>query len=339
MKPGRALALPLRRAAILFCIAVAAALAQQNTFSVAPTTEAGRVRQARLYGIVGKDILNNLNEDDAKAAIKSWFAMLGQQKGFILDTKVDITDGAPEIRKRLDSRNVDILVLDVPEYLELESSHLIVPLLTHARSAHEGAPYSYVLLVKPSSAATSVASLRGKNVLVFSRNGGNGGSVWTDVLLGKEKLGRAASFFASIKATDKAQACTLPLFFGSVDACVVDEINLNLAKELNPQLGELKVLARSRPIIETVIALPADPIPFQKDLLDTMLSLHESARGRQVLMVFKTQRLLRIDTADLDVARELWVDYYRLPGAAANVRPGLLPVSDPVDRGKASRQP
>ena len=159
------------------------------------------------------------------------------------------------------------------------------------------------------------------------------------MLLGKEKLGRAASFFASIKVTDKAQACTLPLFFGSVDACVVDEINLNLAKEMNPQLGQLKVVARSRPLIETIIALPAVPIPYQQDLLDAMLSLHESPRGRQLLMVFKTERLLRIDTGDLDVARELWMDYYRLPGVGANVRPNLIPVSDPVDMGKASRQP
>ena len=229
-------------------------------------------------------------------------------------------------------------MLGVADYLELESSRLIVPVLTDARTSQGGALYSYVLLVNPSSGATTIASLRGKNILVSSRGAGKTGMAWLEVLLGKEKLGRAASFFASIKAPDKAQACILPLFFGAVDACVVDEVNLNLAKEMNPQLGQLRVLARSRPMIESVIAMPAEPHPYQKELIDAMLSLHEDPRGRQLLMVFKTDRMVRIQPGDLESARELWRDYYRLPGSPplrpAGSGPAPVAESNPADRGK-----
>ena len=87
---------------------------------------------------------------------------------------------------------------------------------------------------------------------------------------------------------------------------------------MNPQLGQLRVLARSRPMIESVIAVPAEPHPYQKELIDAMLSLHEDPRGRQLLMVFKTARLVRVQPGDLDSARELWRDFYRLTGSPPN---------------------
>jgi phosphonate transport system substrate-binding protein len=145
---------------------------------------------------------------------------------------------------------------------------------------------------------------------------------WLEVLLGKERLGRAASFFAAVKVADKPQACILPLFFGSVDACVVDEISLNLAKEMNPQVGKLKVLARSGPLIEGLIAMPAQQFPYLKELLDSMLSLHQTPRGRQLLTVFRTDRLVPVQPGDLDSARDLWRDNSRLIAPAPNRMPG-----------------
>ncbi|MCX6621235.1 MAG: PhnD/SsuA/transferrin family substrate-binding protein, partial [Acidobacteria bacterium] len=88
------------------------------------------------------------------------------------------------------------------------------------------------------------------------------------------------------------------------------------AKEMNPQLGQLRVLARSRPMIEGVICVSTEPNPLRQELIDAMLSLHKDPRGHQVLMVFKTDRLVPIQPGDLDSARELWRDYERLPGSS-----------------------
>jgi ABC-type phosphate/phosphonate transport system substrate-binding protein len=231
---------------------------------------------------------------------------------------------------------VELVTLGALDYLELESTNLLVPVLTDSRTPRGSALYSYVLLVNPSSGATSVAGLRGKNILVSARGAGETGMAWLEVLLGKEKLGRAASFFASVKAAAKPQACILPLFFGTVDACLVDEVNLNLAKEMNPQLGRLIVLARSRPMIESVIAVPAEPHPRQQELIENMLLLHQDPRGRQLLMVFGTGRIVRIQPGDLDSARELWRDYFRLPGMTARRPAGFVAAAEsgPADRRK-----
>ncbi|MEO8592047.1 MAG: PhnD/SsuA/transferrin family substrate-binding protein [Candidatus Solibacter sp.] len=309
-------------------LTIGAAIAIAQTSGASTGVDGHGLRRARLYGVASGKTLNSLNRNDSRAAIKAWFDIVARQRGFLLDSKVDVVDSVMEMRERLQNHSVELLMLSITDYLELESSRLAVPALTHAPSSEGVGLHSYFLLAKTSSSAATISSLRGKSILVSSRNGSNTGLAWIDVLLGSEKPERAASFFASAQVVEKPQACILPLFFGRVDACVVDEVNFNLAKEMNPQVGQLKVLARSRPLIESIITT-AEPRPYQNELIEAMLSLHESPGGRQLLTVFRTERLVRIQPGDLDSARELWRDYYRLPGSSPN-RPPNAPGPETV---------
>lgn len=324
------------RFALVLGVGIGAALAQQGMPGKATSADSSGLRHMLFRWVASSKIFNNVNRDDARAALKVLSDIVPQQRGYGIDSTVNIVNTLAEIRHRLQSHSVELLTLGARDYLELESSNLIVPVLTDSRTPQGGPQYSYVLLVGPSSGATSMASLRGNNILVSARGNGETGMAWLEVLLGKEKLGRSASFFASAKMAAKPQACILPLFFGAVDACVVDEINLNLAREMNPQLGKLRVLARSRPMIENVTGVPTEPNPLQKDAIDTLLSLHQDLRGRQLLMVFKTDRLVPIQPGDLDSARELWRDYYRLPGSTPN-RPAGSGLATTVDSHQADR--
>lgn len=311
------------RLALAFAAATAACLAQPNTAAGIPASEArGR---AQLRDVSSSKAFKNINRNDARAAVKAWLEVVAQQKGFKADCLVDILDSVAETRERLQNHSVEVVTLSVFDYLELEASGLVVPVLTDTRNGQSSALYSYLLLVNPSSGINTIGGLRGKNILVSSRIGADVGMAWIDVQLAREKLGRASSYFGSIKIPDKPQACILPLFFGGVDACVVDEISLNLSKELNPQLGKLKILARSRPLIETLIAMPVEPFPLRKELIDAMLTLHKDVHGRQLLTVFKTDRIVRLEPGDLDAARELWRDYNRLPGASPNRTQSAVP--------------
>ncbi|MFN0172248.1 MAG: phosphate/phosphite/phosphonate ABC transporter substrate-binding protein [Bryobacteraceae bacterium] len=302
-------------------------MAQQGGLDPAANPGTGGLRRARLYAIASSRMFTTVNRNDAVAAIKVGFELTGKERGFLLDARVDIVDGVAEMKQRLESRSVDILILDFIDYLQLEGARLIVPDLVGNRNDGAGPRYSYLLLVGASSTAGTIADLRGKNLNYFSRSESNTGLAWIEVTLGKLKLGRASSFFATAKNTTKPQACVLPLFFGTVDACVVDEINLELLKEMNPQLGKLRVLARSTPVIDSVIATPVPPQPYREELLDAIRALHQSPRGRQVLMVFKTGRVVRISPGDIEAARALWVEYRRVAGSLPPSTPSLAPFS------------
>ena len=86
-------------------------------------------------------------------------------------------------------------------------------------------------------------------------------------------------------------------------------------------VGLMRVLARSAPLTESVIATPVEPHPYRQELLDAILALHQSPRGKQLLTVFKTGRLVRISPGDIEAARALWVEYMRAGGAL----PGSTP--------------
>ena len=143
-----------------------AALAQQGTPVRDTSASAGGLRHARLYGIATSTMFTNVNRNDARAALKVWFDVVGRQRGFLLDSKVDIVDSVAEIRERLQSHTVNLISLAVTDYMDLESSRLLVPVLTDSRSPRGEARYSYVLAVNPSSGATTISSLRGKNILI-----------------------------------------------------------------------------------------------------------------------------------------------------------------------------
>lgn len=298
--------------AVTVMIAVSqAGLAQQG----------GGLSGRRLDAVVSGLALGNINLNDARAGIKVWFDGVVRRRGQFVDSNVEILNSLEEIRERLKKRPPNICVLGIRDYLGLEDSRLIAPALTHVLTAGGEAPYSYLLLVNPSSGITSLGGLRGKKILVSSRGGGDTGLVWLSVLLDKEKLGAATAFFDSLRVPAKAQGCILPLFFGTIDACVVDEVSLSLAAEMNPQINRLRALARSRPMIGSVIATPVKPSSFENEVIATILSLHEDVSGRQLLTVFRADHLVRIRPGDLDAARELWQDYNRLPVTSRSYGP------------------
>jgi hypothetical protein len=105
----------------------------------------------------------------------------------------------------------------------------------------------------------------------------------------------------------------------------VDEVNFNMAKEMNPQLGQPRVLARSRPMIGSVIATSVEPFPGRIDVIDAILALHTDPHGYQLLQLFKTERVVRIQPGDLDSARALYSEYHRLPASASISPKGSAP--------------
>ncbi|MCX6625999.1 MAG: hypothetical protein NTW28_00015, partial [Candidatus Solibacter sp.] len=142
--------------------------------------------------------------------------------------------------------------------------------------------------------------------------------VWLETLLAENRLGRAASFFGSVEVGYRASACVLPLFFGKIDACVVDTGNWESIKELNPQLGRLRVAARSEALLEGMIAMPIQPHPYKSELMDSILNLHKTPAGEQLCMVFETGILMRVGKEPFESVRVLTSRYRRMVNPAGD---------------------
>ncbi|MBL8218247.1 MAG: hypothetical protein JNL62_03420, partial [Bryobacterales bacterium] len=107
---------------------------------------AGGLRHAQLYAVASARMLTSVNRNDATAAIKAWFGMVGKERGFVLDSRIDVLPGSAEMLPRLREGNVHILILDVADYLRLEPTGLIEPVLVGNRGEKSGPRSSFVLL-------------------------------------------------------------------------------------------------------------------------------------------------------------------------------------------------
>jgi ABC-type phosphate/phosphonate transport system substrate-binding protein len=290
---------------LLFCLGHAG-----NSALWAGDPPASALKQARLHVIASELLFSTVNSGDALASMRIWAQQIGKSRGFQFDSNMEIGHSVAQMRDSLKEHSVDMLVLDTTEYLSLSDAGL-VEALAAGTSRGQLLAFPYLLLTKDGSEG-GLDALRGKRIVVAARTKSNMGMVWLETLLAESRLGRAAGFFGTVEINYRASACVLPLFFGKIDACVVDSGNLESMKELNPQLGRLRVVARSEPLLEGLIATPLQPHPYQNELVDSILNLNKTPAGEQLSLVFKTGVLVRVGREPFEPVRALCGKYRRL---------------------------
>lgn len=275
-----------------------------------PQAPAG-LKKARLHLIASESLFGTVNSRDAIASMRIWTDQLGKSKNFQLDAKVEIARSVGQMRQSLTDHAVDVLILDTTEYLVLSDARLVEAMLVGTNRGQLLA-FPYLLLTKEGPEARQLDGLRGKRIMVASRTKTNLGLIWLETLLAESRLGRAAGFFGSVEIGYRASACILPLFFGKIDACVVDAGNWESMSELNPQLGRLRVMARSEALLEGLVAMPIQPHPYQSELIESILNLHKTAAGAQLDLIFKTGALTRVGREPFEPVRVLCSKYRRM---------------------------
>ena len=89
--------------------------------------------------------------------------------------------------------------------------------------------------------------------------------------------------------------------------------------ELNPQVGlQLRVVATSKPFLDTVLCVKRTGWQSEKerkDLMESLEALHQEPEGKQILTVFKASELEAFQDEYLDDLRELKATHNRLTNA------------------------
>lgn len=257
---------------------------------------------------IGQRLFAAINRNDVTAAMKAWLEVYARVNRMHLDASIAIARDGDDIRRRIQDKTVDLLVLDMWDYLPLADAGLAEAVAT---GSSEGRSLTYSFLLLAAKGQSSVAGLRGKKIVISRRTMSDAGYAWTTVLLAEGRLGRPGDFFGPIEETAQASSCVLSLFFGKAGACVVDEINWGILRELNPQLSStLTVLARSPKILEGLVAMPLEPRHPQRDkLISGLLNLQQDPGGQQILIFFRSGPLIRSDPAAVAATREFWRRY------------------------------
>ena len=132
---------------------------------------------------------------------------------------------------------------------------------------------------------------------------------WLDALLAQEHLGAKEAFFRKVEVVQSPTAAVLPVFFGKRPACVVEDTAYQTMVELNPQVKvALQVVASSPAYLNSITFLNTggwSSAQARQEFVSALRDLHLEPEGRQLLLMFKVDRMLPFKPNDLDSVREL----------------------------------
>lgn len=263
----------------------------------------------------------DINENDARAAVKAWSLAVATERNLPVDPSATIGP-VGILSNLLAAGQVDAIGLPVDEFLTLNKTLAFQPLFVGVQG--DSTMDEYLLLVRNESITRTVVDLRAKSLLIFEHPRTCLAIPWLDALLARDGFQRTEQFFNPVMRKTKLSAAALPVFFGTADACLVTRYGFDTLVELNPQVGKrLRILAHSPKLVPTVLAVRARyESPIRGQVLAAMRDLHQTAGGQQVLTVFQISRLEEHPPACLENAAALVDEYARLqPAPAPPARP------------------
>ena len=272
-------------------------------------------------------MFTDVNENDAKAAVKIWGQTVAKQRGIPTQPETHIFQSTQEILEALRSKSVDAVGITMIEYAVASREVRFDPIFVTYTG--QRAREQYLVLVRNDSRVDHLADLRGRSVIFHDNSRVRLAQPWLDTLLIPETGKPAADWLGKITLCPKLSKVVLPVFFHQSDACVVFRTSFETMCELNPQIGQqLKVLVFSPEVVPAVFCFRADYAPaFKEPLFAGIRELHKSPAGLQVLTIFQSDKIEDEPASCLDGALEILARHAQLTGAdymATNTQPHVV---------------
>ena len=291
--------------------------------------EAGQVGEpAVVHFAFSKSMFKDINENDAKAAMRVYAKTMGDAVGIDTLGGLVYPDGTNAIAEMLRLKQIDMISLTTEEFLLLEDQGLAGPFLMS--TVNHSFAEEYVLLVREGSPIQCAGDLKGHSLIVLNDLRSALAPIWLEVYCREHGLGPANQVFAKVTSATKVTQTVLPVFFGKADVCIATRNGWEVMGELNPQVKkQLRVVATSPPVVPGLSCFRRD---FSESLKERLVKIAEESRDnptfKQVMALFKTEELSCQNAASLDSTRQLMAAYHRL---CAETNQAVASGSEPAD--------
>jgi phosphonate transport system substrate-binding protein len=285
-----------------------------------------------------KTMLKDINENDAKAAMKVYAKTIGDDNELDVSSGPIYLNGTNAIAEALRLKQIDMISLTSEEFLALENQGLEGPLLLSI--VNQTFTEEYVLLVRDNSPIRKIEDLPGHSLNISSDLRAALAPVWLEVLCREHGLGPASQAFAKITSASKTTQVILPVFFGKADVCLTTRNGWDVMGELNPQVKKmLRAIAVSPAVVPGFSC-------FRRGVSETvkqrLIQAEENSCGqlsfKQLMALFKTDQLACHPVSALESTRQLVTQYHQL---CAGTNPAAAPKPDPSPNtmGETKKQP
>ena len=273
----------------------------------------GRAATARVPVVIRAALPNTafvrINENDARAALTLLTRDIGRKYGYETQIEVSLFESVSQLAELVGHGRVQIVFCSAWDFVALGAEDTLeARFLTVIAGQGQ---HAALLLARNDRPIARLDDLRGGRVLLLQSSTFPLGRPWIEVSLLEGRLGSLARFFGSCQTVDKPSAAVIPVFFGQADACVVDDSAFATMIEMNPAIGRaLLPIARSVPLANPIVVFARngwEPAALRDDVARGMAELQNDISGRQVLALFKCDRLRDLDPASLQTIRALYM--------------------------------
>ncbi len=287
-------------AVVIFCLFGCAAMAENG-----PGQRGGHDINKSLVVGYSKQVFYNVDPNDVMGLTKDWARIVDRKMGNSRESRVIMFRTLADAESALKSAEVDIVALLPEEFLSLRERVPIAAVM----SADYGKHFynELVLLVRNGSGISRVAQLRGKSLRIESGQKGSVPIQWLDLYLVSKVSTDAGGFFSSITEYPRAAQVIMPVFFGQADACLASRTSFEEMAELNPQVGRrMHILASSPGYVTGIVAVRKDIRNERRDdLLKVLQQMQNDPRGKQLLTLFRINRLVEFRPEHLTSVEKL----------------------------------
>jgi phosphonate transport system substrate-binding protein len=260
-----------------------------------------------------KSAFSGVNVNDAQVAMNMVSIYLNEKMGAQHITKTVIFDDVDTMIESIKAKEIDAVSMSTLEYLRLKSLMLpIEPFYVSIRKDIVGD--EHVVLVNKKDKINNLSQLKGKKIIVEIGSNGELALLWFTTLLLKRGLPESDNFFSDIKKVGKISQAILPVFFMQADACIVRRTGFQTMVEMNPQINKnLIVLQKSPAFQEIVFCIQKDyDDKSKKMMMDVSATLHLDPKGKQMLLLFRKDRVIPFKPEHIESVESLIKEYNEL---------------------------
>ena len=247
--------------------------------------------------------IRDANLADVHITLQIWAEEVGKAHG-IDATAHTYSDMAALYRDSM-SGKINLIVAPGMEIAETFAPEELAPGFV---GKHHGTGEGLALIVRASDSIRQFGDLRGKKVLHLSND--RLSTVFLENQC-RQHTGAACADLFQVNEEKRNSQAIHKVFFGQADAALVSISALHAATELNPQIRQ-----RLHPLLEWKIAslsygmmLIQTDMMLRERVLKSAIKATTSVRGKQILEIFKTDFMERVDPRELQPYWQLHRDH------------------------------
>ncbi len=252
---------------------------------------------------------NNVSKKDVKISLNFWAKEIGTKTGLRLTNH--FYKNIHQLKKDFDAGKIDSINASLPLIASLFDINTLKngfrPVINGQENGTE-----MLILVQKKSRFKSLKDLQHKRLLRLPNNDLE--KLYLDTLLLKKFHKDTKRFFGKTGYVKQYNKAIMKLFFKKSDAALVTRQSFELAAELNPQIAR-----KLKPVY--TFSIPVNNGSFfrrdysKKNIINyrkIAFNLNKTPRGKQILQVFKCDKIVENSLDDIRIVQQIQREYRRL---------------------------